>query len=169
MKSKSGFTLLEVLVASLLLGMLVSILTMLFNQSSVAWRIGTRGVYDLDQMRCQLANNYIYAESVLPFLVYDSNSDLSDNSTLYRVISPWGKVTSINSKPNINQRAIMPLNGLYNFPNNSFNSSIGRVATLSGSGESNGSTAYTVGITSAGPDHKFGTADDISTWPKKGE
>ena len=35
---KKGFTILELLVASLLLGMLMTILTMIFNQSSIAWR-----------------------------------------------------------------------------------------------------------------------------------
>ena len=34
--TRRGFTLLEVLVASALLAMLVSILTMIFNQSSIA-------------------------------------------------------------------------------------------------------------------------------------
>ena len=35
--SESGFTLLEVLVASMLLAMLITILTMVFNSSSIAW------------------------------------------------------------------------------------------------------------------------------------
>ena len=40
MNSRNGFTLLEVMVASLLLGLLVTALTMVFNQSSIAWRVG---------------------------------------------------------------------------------------------------------------------------------
>ena len=47
---KKGFTIIELLVASLLLGLLVTILTMVFNQSSIAWRIGTAGVSDLDAL-----------------------------------------------------------------------------------------------------------------------
>ena len=46
---RRGFTILELLVASLLLGMLVTILTMIFNQSSIAWRTGVAGVADLDE------------------------------------------------------------------------------------------------------------------------
>ena len=46
-----GFTLIEVLVASLLLGMLVVILTMVFNQSSIAWRTGKASVAEMDGMR----------------------------------------------------------------------------------------------------------------------
>ena len=48
---RRGFTILELLVASLLLGMLVTILTMIFNQSSIAWRTGIAGVADLDDVR----------------------------------------------------------------------------------------------------------------------
>ena len=47
---KKGFTLLEVLVASLLMGMLVTILTMIFNQSSIAWRTGRASVADLAEI-----------------------------------------------------------------------------------------------------------------------
>ena len=36
LNDRSGFTLIEMLVASLLLGMLVTILTMVFNSSSIA-------------------------------------------------------------------------------------------------------------------------------------
>lgn len=52
---RKGFTILELLVASLLLGMLVTILTMIFNQSSIAWRTGTAGVADLDYVRDNMA------------------------------------------------------------------------------------------------------------------
>ena len=51
---KKGFTILELLVASLLLGMLMTILTMIFNQSSIAWRTGVAGVADLDDVRAAL-------------------------------------------------------------------------------------------------------------------
>ena len=63
---KKGFTLLEVLVASLLLGMLVTILTMVFNQSSVAWRTGTAGVADLDEQRQKIAMWHSEADAALP-------------------------------------------------------------------------------------------------------
>ena len=50
MRRRNGFTLVEVLVASLLLGMLVVILTMVFNQSSIAWRTGKASVAEMDGM-----------------------------------------------------------------------------------------------------------------------
>ena len=45
--NRNGFTLLEVLVASVLMGMLVTILTVIFNQSAIAWRTGKAGVADM--------------------------------------------------------------------------------------------------------------------------
>ena len=68
---KKGFTILELLVASLLLGMLMTILTMIFNQSSIAWRTGVAGVADLDDVRDNVAevreeadNAYIWNDKV---------------------------------------------------------------------------------------------------------
>lgn len=68
---KRGFTILELLVASLLLGMLVTILTMIFNQSSIAWRTGVAGVSHMDEVRDDVAeireeadNIFIYSNRV---------------------------------------------------------------------------------------------------------
>ena len=52
---RRGFTLLELLVASLLLGMLTTVLTMIINQSAIAWRTGTASVADLDGVRDNIA------------------------------------------------------------------------------------------------------------------
>lgn len=52
---RKGFTIIELLVASLLLGMLVTILTMIFNQSSIAWRIAYASTSDLDDVRDNIA------------------------------------------------------------------------------------------------------------------
>ena len=52
---KRGFTIIELLVASMLLGMLLTVLTMLFNQSSISWRTGEAGVADLDDVRNNIA------------------------------------------------------------------------------------------------------------------
>ena len=52
---KKGFTIIELLVASLLLGLLVTILTMIFNQSSIAWRTGMAGMVAMDRVRENIA------------------------------------------------------------------------------------------------------------------
>jgi prepilin-type N-terminal cleavage/methylation domain-containing protein len=61
---KKGFTIIELLVASLLLGMLVTILTMIFDQSSIAWRTGIAGVADLDDVRNDVAEIRDEADNV---------------------------------------------------------------------------------------------------------
>ncbi len=76
---KRGFTLLEVLVASVLMGMLVTILTMIFNQSAIAWRTGKAGVADMTETERKLARIHAYADSVVPFTGGDN----------YCVVSPW--------------------------------------------------------------------------------
>ena len=48
---RRGFTIIELLVASLLLGLLVTILTMIFNQSSIAWRTGLAGTVNMNRVR----------------------------------------------------------------------------------------------------------------------
>ncbi len=77
---KKGFTILELLVASLLLGMLTTILTMIFNQSSIAWRTGTAMVADLDVVRDNIAEVREEADNAF---TYDGQ--------LYRVTGLWNK------------------------------------------------------------------------------
>lgn len=65
---RRGFTILELLVATLLLGVIVTILTMIFNQSSSSWRIGIASVSDMDNIRDNMAE--LHEESDNAF-VYD--------------------------------------------------------------------------------------------------
>ena len=81
---KKGFSILELLVASLLLGMLITILTMVFNQSSIAWRTGVATVADLDQVRDNVGTAreeaddiYIWRDDALKLLsLWDEKGDL---------------------------------------------------------------------------------------------
>ena len=68
---RKGFTIIELLVASLLLGMLVTILTMIFNQSSIAWRTGMAVTANMDDVRDNIAalrdesdNAFVYNDKV---------------------------------------------------------------------------------------------------------
>ena len=75
---KRGFTVLELLVASLLLGMLVTILTMIFNQSSIAWRTGVAGLLDMDEVRDNVAAVRDEADNLYVW-----------NQELHRTVSIW--------------------------------------------------------------------------------
>ena len=83
--SESGFTLLEVLVASMLLGMLITILTMVFNSSSIAWSTGKAGVAAMDKVRNDMAAAGMVADNAVPRV------DVSDSKAWGILVSPWDK------------------------------------------------------------------------------
>lgn len=152
---KKGFTILEMLVASLLLGMLFSILTMMFNQSSIAWRTGVAGSNALEEVRENMAEV----------------RDEADNVYLWkgekcRIVGLW------NSSGNLRNRAwtgggsasdVSPVSKVEV-------SQDGRPADFKdvgvGTATSTGAKrTYTVNVKSAGPDREFDTWDDIWSYP----
>ena len=158
---KRGFTLLEVLVASVLMGMLVTILTMIFNQSAIAWRTGKAGVADMSETERKLSRIHAYADSVLPYTGGDN----------YCVVSPWDDAENDSSKV-FNSRGLRKASDLRkNFQSiggSFYNNDAGKNNWAQGglgNPDMNGGRAFMVGVRSAGPDGAFDTADDISTWP----
>lgn len=158
---REAFTLLEVLVASVLMGMLVTILTMIFNQSAIAWRTGKAGVADMSETERKLSRIHAYADSVLPYTGGDN----------YCVVSPWDDMTTDNSTT-FNERGLRKASDLHkkfqsisgSFYND--NADHGHWSqTGLGNPDMNGGRAFVVGVRSAGPDRKWETEDDISTWP----
>ncbi|MBR4475914.1 MAG: prepilin-type N-terminal cleavage/methylation domain-containing protein [Kiritimatiellae bacterium] len=152
---RKGFTILELLVASLLLGMLVSILTMIFNQSSIAWRTGVAGVADLDKVRDNVAEVREEADNIF----------LHDNGA-YRLTSLWQKDGSLRSRacsagnPNGSDKIVL----LTQVNGNTRGTDMTTVPVGAGN-SGNNVKSYTVGVTSWGPDGEADTYDDITTWP----
>jgi len=157
---RKGFTIIELLVASLLLGMLVTILTMIFNQSSIAWRTGVAGVADLDDVRDTIAEVREEAD----------NAFIWDNQ-VYRIIGLWDPAGNFcrracdanDSGVQDEQRATLlrtylPASGTVR-PRDLKGINVG-----SGQGARSFVT-YTVNVMSAGPDKEFDTWDDIWSWP----
>ena len=91
---KRGFTILELLVAALLLGMLVTVLTMIFNQSSIAWRTGVAGLLDMDEVRDNVAAVRDEADSIYIW-----------NNEIHRTLSIW-KESGTGARPQLRKRAI---------------------------------------------------------------
>jgi len=153
MRRCDGFTLVEVLVASLLLGMLVTILTMVFNQSSIAWRTGKASVAEMDNMRRYYSQIQRHADDALPGVLgttagriggaWDGKGELQR-----RALAKWETGIGINSSSFTPPSADK---GCWRCPGRSFK--VGKI------------DAYTVGVWSYGPDGKPNTEDDISTWP----
>ena len=157
--ARQGFTILELLVASLLLGMLMTILTMIFNQSSIAWRTGVAGVADLDDVRQNIAAVRDEADEVYVW-----------NNETERLLSLW------DEKGELRKRAISVDSESGERPSylaGKFNDSttLRDVTIISvGSGASAGILkTYTVNVKSAGPDRVHDTWDDIWSYPDEFE
>ena len=159
---KKGFTILELLVASLLLGMLVTILTMIFNQSSIAWRTGVSGVAAMDKVRDNIAEVREEADNLFIY-----------GNTVNRLTGLWGKDGNLrqracfgpNVKPSSPDDSAYEIVVLRSAVNGSTRGrDIGTVDVGSGGG-GRSVQPYTVGVTSWGPDGEKDTYDDITTWP----
>ncbi|MBQ6142801.1 MAG: type II secretion system protein [Kiritimatiellae bacterium] len=155
---KRGFTIIEVLVASLLLGMLVSILTMMFNQSSIAWRTGVAAVEDLDEVRINIANLRDEADNAYVW-----------NNQERRIIGLW------DASGDLRERAwnVDGESGVFS-SGSMLNGEIGsdtlklkdlKQQSVGGGRGTGGVKTYTVNVKSAGPDREFNTFDDIWSYP----
>lgn len=162
---KRGFTLIELMVASVLLGMLVVVLTMIFNQSSIAWRTGVATVASLGDTQRALGTFQEISDDILPGLG-DQNvtGGAGDNRNLNnRTVSLWD-----GDALRLGRRAFDTVTGQGNAPvyTSMSEAKIGKAQSISGARAGQSSGLFTVGVMSAGPDRKFGTDDDITTWPE---
>ncbi len=147
---KRGFTIIELLVASLLLGLLMTILTMIFNQSSIAWRTGIAGSSDLDDVRAKMATVRDQADAAYIW-----------NGKLYGLQSVWAK------DGNLNSRAIATMNNAYFSSTDAEKDANNSPSINVGSGSSGESfKTYLVNVESAGPDRNYDeTWDNIWSNP----
>ncbi len=163
--SESGFTLLEVLVASMLMAMLITILTMVFNSSSIAWSTGKAGVAEMDDVRNNTAAAGLVADNALPGV------DVGSRSSWGYLVGPWKADGSLRSRAIENK----PVENV-SLPMPSFSSGKGTwmyekeklwVAFSPGdiSISSGKAKAFIVGVWSYGPDGRENSGDDICTWP----
>lgn len=155
---RKGFSLVELMVASLLLGILVTILTMIFNQSSVAWRTGTAGVAQLQDTRRELGVFHDIRDDALPGLKEKDKTGTS-RGVQYRTVSVFTDSNTLRSGRAFDQ---IVWNGAPTI--NAADTQNGTTYQLSG-GQTAGSATFTVGVRSAGPNGVFGDEDDITTWP----
>ena len=158
---KRGFTIIELLVASMLLGRLLTVLTMLFNQSSISWRTGVAGVADLDEVRDNIAevreeadNAYIWDNEVHRLIgLWDDRGNLRTRA--------WDVGTEAGNSAN-RANYLKARGGSLN--NNAKLKDFKIIAV--GSGDAGGGIkTYTVNVKSAGPDREFDTWDDIWSFP----
>lgn len=157
------------MVASVLLAMLVTTLSMIFNQSSVAWRTGIAGVAELGESREALGTFREICDDLLPGLG-DANPSVGggDSRNLdYRTVSPW------DENDNLRTRAfdlVSAVGGWGKAPNLSIGEAkVGGEKPVASAGNGQDASLFTVGVRSAGPDGQWNTADDITTFPERKE
>ncbi len=151
---KRGFTILELLVASLLLGMLVTILTMIFNQSSIAWRTGVAGVADLDEVRENVAAVREEADTVYVW-----------GSKMHRLLSPWDDDGQLRTRAISADDSPEDAQFLKGFNENTEPKQIPKPVSVGNGSGGGGIKTYIVNVKSAGPNRTFGDWDDIWSYP----
>ena len=161
---KRGFSLLELLVASMLLSMLVTILTMIFNQSSIAWTIGTASITGLNEARRDISIYGIEAENII----------VGDDERVLKVTSVWGEDGSgeiIRKSGGIaSGRTLSTKFEKLSASNQLLTDQLDNTTLSAGGGTAAGRVSWLVGVTSYGPDGKTGgdaTWDDVTTMPEE--
>lgn len=136
------------MVACLLLGMLVTALTMVFNQSSIAWRTGMAGVVNLYNARTDLGKKHDNYDNILPGL--KTKEDME-----YRAVSLW-------------KDGQLRTDRAFDVATESLSYAAAKTSREQGISDADSGwsvSLFTIGVRSAGPDGVFGTADDLSTYP----
>lgn len=160
---KKGFTILELLVASLLLGMLVTVLTSIFNQSAIAWRTGTAGVADMDAIRDNMAEIREEADNVII-------AKRNGSQQVYSLTGLWDdetgelKTRACDVEDN-NSKAPVLSSQIQSGSTVSAWKTSQNVLSVGNTGSSDTIKTYTVNVKSAGPDREFDTYDDIWSFP----
>ena len=150
---RRAFTLLEILVATMLLSMLVTILTMIFNQSSIAWSTGVAAIAGLSDVRENIAIYSGESENVI-------RQDFG-KSDMLRVASVWDtRGTGLRTDTS---RTLVRSFERLSLSATDLRDPLPEKTFAAGSGSSAGRDTFIVGVTSWGPDGKEGTWDDITT------
>lgn len=159
----------EVLVASMLLAMLITILTMVFSSSSIAWSTGKAGVSEMDNVRHDVADLGRVADNAVPRV------DRQDLSKWGYLASPWQADGTLRRRaimekmPSASQQMDSLADDFGGSNPGTWNRETGRRLWASAPAGSikvaGGASIYIVGVWSVGPDGEENTGDDISTWP----
>ena len=154
---RKGFTLIEVLVATMLLSMLVTILTMIFNQSSIAWTTGMAAVTSLGDSR----------EKISVYVNESEDAILNDAGTeVLRIASVWNENgTGLRTEGRTLRTDFENPIAAVDLADPRADKSI----SVAGGSAAGGDT-FLVGVHSYGPDGKTGgdySWDDISTMPEE--
>lgn len=167
---KKGFTILELLVASLLLGMLMTILTAIFSQSSIAWRTGTAIVADMDEVRTKVAQLREEADNAY---IWGTASRGSKNYKIHRLIGLWDENGDLRKRAwdvgdenkNENRARFLAENASGDISDKTEIKDFKSPASVGGNGGYGNLNTYKINVKSSGPNGKLGDYDDIWSDP----
>lgn len=164
---RKGFTIIELLVASLLLGFLVTILTMIFNQSSIAWRTGIAGTAELSAVRENIAE-----------IREEADDGFVHDGKFYRVTSLWDTDGTLRERAcdapgfkNADQYKAELLGGSGRTGNGQWIQNLGNLRPdgMRANGVGNASTeskyTYSVNVMSGGPNNDINDWEAIWSYP----
>ena len=174
--------------ASLLLGMLVTILTMIFNQSSVAWQTGVAVTSSMDGVRDNIAalreeadNAFVYNNEIYRAvgLWKTDGSGFRDRavgvqgSTVFGEIGGEAKFLKNKARSFLRQRKPWTNAGMLSLDGGGSNSGMGANQGANGGGNGGGKRNYMVNVRSKGPKNDendwqaiFSQPDDPEEWCK---
>lgn len=153
--------------------MLVTMLTMIFNQSSIAWRTGISSVSKLETQRERIGGYHDVADDALPGVgdVGVSGIENTARQVRYRTVSLFKNWDGGNSMPqkqssDVQGRLFETINwgGLNSI--SAADAMKGATITLPNASYVNGRDSIVVGVRSYGPDRQKDTDDDINTFPE---
>ena len=169
---RKAFTLIEIMVATMLLAMLVTILTMIFNQSSIAWSTGVASVTALGNTRQQMSvcasesQNIILDDRGNSVLGVASVWDSWDaNGRIWKAAPDSGAMRTLLRYQDMDEKFRAQNISASDIRDPLMDKSI----SISG-GTAAGRESFLVGVHSYGPDGKTGgdnSWDDISTMPEE--
>lgn len=168
MGARAGFTVVEMLVASVLVGMLLTVLTMVFNSTAIAWRTGTTCVAKLNDVREYVARTRLEADNLYIW-----------RGAPHAIVSIWNHTSSAGAK-RLRKRTVdfagNPVTGPEQI--GTLQAGISTFADVKKSGETSATFAmpaittqvrdgnnYTVNVRSAGPNRTHNDFDDIWSYP----
>lgn len=160
---KKGFTIIELLVASLLLGMLMTILTMVFNQSSISWRAGMSGLADMGRVRENFAE-----------IREEADNAFISNGKLHRITGLWERNGDLRKRAcdagvedrEDNWAGLLSLKVLGRDNWSNYKPSVNKLVNYElSAGSSSAAYNYTVNVKSAGPNREYNDWDDIWSFP----
>lgn len=160
---KRGFTLIEVMVATVLFGIVTVTLSMVFSSSAAAWRIGRAGVLGMHKMRRDFSIKQLMADHALPN-IQEKGGGIGYVRVLW---TGGGSLQDSNGKSADTLRAFTTSESDFGSVSPGLDTDCAVESPVEAPPvKGNELQNYMIRAGSAGPDREWGTEDDIIAGPR---